>query len=268
MNLIDPSIDSFYTKRQEENRLSIGLGPLEFERTKILINRYLNQSSHIADVGGGPGHYAQWLAGMGHHVTLIDPVKKHIEQAKRRSTRGFQFTCLHGEARKLPLADLSQELVIIHGPLYHLQHLDERLAALKEAKRILKKEGILLGFAITHSASAIATLQSGLIHDQELFAMCISELRSGDHFPPENYPLMLPKGFCHRPSDLMDEFKMAGFEQLDLLPVEGIAWLDSNFFESWAEMKKRNKLLEIINLTEKDRELLCFSPHIMLAAKK
>lgn len=109
---MDPSIDSFYTKRQEENRLSIGLGPLEFELTKILINRYLNTSSHIADVGGGPGHYAHWLAGMGHHVTLTDPVKKHIEQGKKRSRRGFQFTCLHREARKLPLPDLSQELVL------------------------------------------------------------------------------------------------------------------------------------------------------------
>ncbi|CAH0191639.1 class I SAM-dependent methyltransferase [Chryseobacterium sp. Bi04] len=268
MNLIDPSIDSFYTKRQEENRLSTGLGPLEFERTKILINCYLNKSSHIADIGGGTGHYAQWLAGMGHSVTLIDPVKKHIEQAKKRSARGFQFTCLHGEARNLPLSDLSQELVLLHGPLYHLQQLDERLAALKEAGRILKKGGVLLGFAITHSASAIAALQSGLIHDQKLFAMCISELQSGDHFPPENYPLMLPKGFCHRPSDLIEEFEMAGFEQLDVLPVEGIAWLDGNFFESWAEMTKRNKLLELIKLTEQDRELLCFSPHIMLAEKK
>ncbi|MDQ0065744.1 class I SAM-dependent methyltransferase [Chryseobacterium lathyri] len=268
MNLIDPSIDSFYTKRQEENRLSTGLGPLEFERTKILINRYLNKSSHIADVGGGPGHYAQWLAGMGHDVTLIDPVKKHIEQAKKRSARSFHFKCLQGEARKLPLADLSQELVILHGPLYHLQEQDERLAALKEARRILKKDGVLLGFAITHSASTIATLQSGLIHDQKLFSMCISELQSGDHFPPEEYPLMLPKGFCHRPSDLIAEFKMAGFEQFDLLPVEGIAWMDSKFFESWAEMAKKNKLLEMIQLTERDRELLCFSPHIMLAAKK
>lgn len=268
MNLIDSSIDSFYTKRQEENRLTIGLGPLEFERNKILIKRYLNKSYQIADVGGGPGHYAQWLAEMGHCVTLIDPVKKHIEQAKKRSARGFQFTCLHEEARKLSLADSSQDLVILHGPLYHLQELEDRLAALKEAKRILTKGGVVLGFAITHSASAIATLQSGLIHDQKLFAMCISELQSGDHFPPENYPLMLPKGFCHRPSDLIEEFEIAGFEQLDLLPVEGIAWLDSNFFESWAEMTKREKLLELIKLTEHDRELLCFSPHIMIAAKK
>ncbi|WP_312174014.1 class I SAM-dependent methyltransferase [Chryseobacterium sp.] len=268
MNLIDRSIDSFYTKRQEENRLSIGLGPLEFERTKILINRYLNTSSHIVDVGGGPGHYAHWLAGMGHHVTLIDPVKKHIEQAKRRSTRGFQFTCLHGEARQIHLPDLSQDLVLLHGPLYHLQDLDERLAALQEAKRILKKGGVVLGFAITHSASTIATLQTGLVHDEKLFAMCISELQSGDHFPPENYPLMLAKVFCHRPSELVDEFETAGFEPLDLLPVEGIAWLDSHFYESWAETRKRNTLLELIKITEKDRELLCFSPHIMLAAKK
>jgi len=79
---------------------------------------------------------------------------------------------------------------------------------------------------------------------------------------------MLAKVFCHRPSELVDEFETAGFEPLDLLPVEGIAWLDSHFYESWAETRKRNTLLELIKITEKDRELLCFSPHIMLAAKK
>jgi len=70
---------------------------------------------------------------------------------------------------------LSQELVLLHGPLYHLQQLEERLAELKETKRILKKGGVILGFTITHSASAIATLKSELIHDQKLFDMCISE---------------------------------------------------------------------------------------------
>ncbi|WP_426479330.1 class I SAM-dependent methyltransferase [Chryseobacterium sp. CBSDS_008] len=268
MNLIDASIDNFYNKRQEESRLSTGLGPLEFERCKILIKRYLNRSCAIADVGGGPGHYAAWLAGTGHNVTLIDPVKKHIEQAKKRSGTNNAFKCILAEARKLPLPDLSQDVVILHGPLYHLQELEERLDALKEAGRVLKKGGILLGFGITHSASAIAVLQGGLIHDPKLFAMCVSELNSGIHFPPENYSFMLPKAYCHRPSELIAECTAAGFKPLDLLPVEGIAWIDGNFFQSWAETAKRNKLLELIKLTERDRELLCFSPHIMLAAKK
>lgn len=266
MRLIDPSIDHFYTKSQEELRLSVGLGPLEFERNKILIQRYLTSSCKVADIGGGPGHYSEWLAGLGHEVTLVDPVKKHITQAKRRSGKNF-FTCVQGEAFHLPLNDGSQDLIIMHGPLYHLQEEEQRIAALREAGRKLKKDGILLGFAITHSASAVAALHSGLIYHSEILAMCTEELSSGIHEPPSEFPFMLPKGFYHRPSELTAEFKTAGFEPVELLPVEGMAWLDGSFFENWADPLKRSQLLRLIQMTEKDCELLCFSPHIMIAAQ-
>lgn len=265
MKLIDSSIDHFYTQSQEELRLSVGLGPLEFERNKLLIGRYLTPANRVADIGGGPGHYAQWLAGLGHDVTLIDPVKKHITQAKRRSGKNA-FTCIQGEARHLPLNDASQDLIIMHGPLYHLQEEEDRIAALREAGRKLKKDGVILGFAITHSASVVAALHSGLIYQNEIFAMCAEELSSGTHEPPPGFPFMLPKGFYHRPSELIEEFKTAGFHMIDLLPVEGMAWLDGNFFENWAKPLKRNELLRLIQMTEKDHELLCFSPHIMMAA--
>ena len=39
----------------------------------------------IIDVGGGTGKYSEWLAKKGHHVHLIEPVKKHIEYAKNRA---------------------------------------------------------------------------------------------------------------------------------------------------------------------------------------
>ncbi|NML56852.1 class I SAM-dependent methyltransferase [Chryseobacterium cheonjiense] len=266
MKFIDSSIDQFYTQSQEELRLSTGLGPLEFERNKILISRYLTPSAKIADIGGGPGHYAQWLAGLGHDVTLIDPVKKHINQAKKRSGKNF-FRCIQGEARHLALDDASQDLIIMHGPLYHLQHEDERIAALREAGRKLKKDGIILGFAITHSASAVAALHSGLIYHHDILAMCTEELSSGIHEPPSEFPFMLPAGFYHRPSELLTEFSLAGFETIEMVPVEGLAWLDGSFFESWADPVKRSQLLRLIQITEKDRELLCFSPHIMVAAK-
>lgn len=66
MTLIDPSIDAFYSQSGEDTRLTIGLGPLEFERNKELILRYLPAGKcMVADIGGGAGHYAQWLASPG-----------------------------------------------------------------------------------------------------------------------------------------------------------------------------------------------------------
>jgi SAM-dependent methyltransferase len=268
MNLIDPSITAFYSQSAEESRLKMGLGPLEFERNKDLISRYLPESKGlIADIGGGPGHYAQWLASLGHQVILVDPVDKHIQQAEKRSHKSrHSFKCILGEARQLPIADHSADVVILHGPLYHLQDQAERIAVIKEARRVLKIGGVVLGFAITYAASTLAALQNGLIHDQDVFWMCKEELSSGDHHPPENFPGILAQAYFHRPSALISEFEAVGFTPLALLAVEGIAWMDKKYFESWSSPEKKKRLLEILKLTEADPELLCLSPHIMLAA--
>lgn len=269
MNSIDSSIDDFYAQSAEESRLKMGLGPLEFERNKDLIRRYLPLSnSVIVDIGGGPGHYSKWLANLGHQVFLIDPVIKHIQQAEQRSRKSrHPFKVIHGEARKLPLADHCADVVILHGPLYHLQDEAERITAIKEARRILRIGGIVLGFAITYSAFTLAALQNGLIHNSDIFSMCKEELSSSCHYPPGSFPGMLAQAYFHRPSALISEFESVGFKPVVLLAVEGIAWLDRKYFESWSSAEQRSRLLELIKLTEKDAELLCVSPHIMIAAE-
>jgi ubiquinone/menaquinone biosynthesis C-methylase UbiE len=269
MNYIDPSIDDFYAQSAEESRLKMGLGPLEFERNKDLISRYLPSSNGvIADIGGGTGHYSQWLANLGHQVFLIDPVIKHIHQAEKRSNKSkHPFKAILGEARQLPLADHCADVVILHGPLYHLQDEAERIAAIKEARRILRIGGIVLGFAITYSAFTLAALQNGMIHNPDVFSMCKEELSSSYHHPPGSIPGMLAQAYFHRPSALISEFESVGFKTVDLLAVEGIAWIDSKYFESWSSTEQRLRLLELVKLTEKDTELLCLSPHIMLAAE-
>lgn len=267
--LIDSSINDFYTQSTEETRLQTGLGPLKFLRNKQLIQRYLPcYSAVIADIGGGTGHYAAWLSEMGHQVILLDPVRKHVLQAKKRSSRSkHAFRCIEAEARNLPIKANSVDVVILHGPLYHLQEQADRIAALKEARRILKTGGVVIGFAITYAASTLAALQNGLFHHPEVYEMCRSALQSGEHVPPATFPGMLPQAFFHRPDELVKEFEQAGFKKYGLHAVEGIAWLDRKFFETWASPEKQGHLLTLLEATESDVELLCLSPHIMLAAE-
>src|ERR1700709_1206753 len=129
--LIKPEIENFYAQTSEENRLELGLGPLEFERNKDLIQRYLPKKGIIVDVGGGPGVYSEWLAGLGHEVYLIDPVEKHIKQANKRSAKAKKpFKSLLGESRRLDFADDFADVVILHGPLYHLQLKEDRVKSI------------------------------------------------------------------------------------------------------------------------------------------
>lgn len=269
-NGISKEIDRFYSSASEDKRLTFGLGPLEFERNKELISRYLPaEHSIIIDVGGGPGAYSEWLAEMGHDVHLVDPVSKHIQQAKKRSSKLKRpFKVLQGEARKLDFPDSIADIVILHGPLYHLQLRDDRIKALKEAYRVLKPNRILLAFAINHTVSTITGLLNGMIHDPQFYAMCQNELKTGMHTPPANWPGILPEAFFHKPHELSDEVSESGFNDLRLFAVEGMIWLDSKYFESRSDPKKKEAMMSLLRSTEENPDLLSLSPHLMVSARK
>lgn len=60
------ALRSYYGRGEERERLSRACGALEFERTKELIMRFLPPApAVVADIGGGPGGYALWLATLG-----------------------------------------------------------------------------------------------------------------------------------------------------------------------------------------------------------
>lgn len=269
-SLISKDIDQFYATAAEDQRLTYGLGPLELERNKELIGRFLPQwPCTILDIGGGPGVYAEWLAGLNHKVYLIDPVEKHIQQAKKRATKsGRKFEAALGEARKLEFNDGFADLVIEHGPLYHLQNRADRLAALSEAHRVLKPGGIMLGFAINHSISTLTGLLNGMIHDPQFYNMCLQELKTGEHNPPATWPGILPEAYFHKPGELKEEVAEAGFADLQVFAVEGIIWLDSKYFESRSDAAKKKQMMNLLRETEQNAELLAISPHMMVCGKK
>ena len=267
--LISRDIESFYNRVSEENRLNKGMGVFEFERVKSLIEKYIpHPISTIMDIGGGTGKYSEWLAKKGHQVHLIDPVVKHIKIAKNRSDKLKNPYSTHlGESRRLKFPNNYADLIILHGPLYHLQKREDRESSIREAKRILKHNGIILGFAINYTASTLVGLLNGLIHKKAFFNMCKEELLSGIHNPPDDFPWLLTKAYYHKPEELRNEFVNQNLTHLNTYAIEGIAWLDKNYFTNMTN-KNKETLDELIDITENDSSLLSFSPHIMIASKK
>jgi ubiquinone/menaquinone biosynthesis C-methylase UbiE len=268
--LISRNIEHFYNKVSEETRLDKGMGVFEFERIKSLIEKYTpNCSSKIIDVGGGTGKYSEWLAKKGHLVHLVEPVPKHLKIAKTRANRLKNKFSIHlGECRKLEFPDNYADLIILHGPLYHLQRKEDRDLTIQEAKRVLKIDGVILAFAINYTASTLVGLLNGLIHKKPFFEMCKEELTSGIHNPPDDFPWLLAEAFYYKPAQLKKEFVSQELVHLNTYAVEGLAWLDKDFFINLSNDKRKNTLLELIQLTENDPYLLPFSPHMMIATKK
>ena len=268
--LISKEIEFFYSRASEETRLDKGMGVFEFERIKSLLEKYLlTPSAKIVDIGGGTGKYAEWLSNNGHTVFLIDPVPKHVEQAKRRAdTLKNGFHVQLGEARDLRFPDNFADLVILHGPLYHLQKKTDREKAIREARRVAKLGGIVLGFSINYTASTLAGLLQGLIHRSTFFEMCLEELTTGIHNPPDDFPWLLAEAYYHKPEELKEEFEDQDLVCLNIHAIEGMAWLDKDYFTSMSNEKSKKTLLDLIEITENDANLLAFSPHMMIASRK
>lgn len=268
--LISRNLEVFYEKASEETRLEKGMGIFEFERIKSLIEKYIpSNPSKIIDIGGGTGKYSEWLAQKGHQVLLVEPVSKHIRIAENRNQKLKNKFSIHvGESRKLEFPDNYADLIILHGPLYHLQKKEDRDTTIKEAKRVLKNNGIILGFAINYTASTLVGLLNGLIHKKTFFEMCENELTTGIHNPPSDFPWLLAEGYYHKPEQLKEEFVNQELTYLNTYAVEGMAWLNKDYFANMLNDKKKKTLSKLTKITENDSYLLPFSPHMMIAVKK
>ncbi|MDT0644452.1 class I SAM-dependent methyltransferase [Zunongwangia sp. F363] len=108
----------------------------------------LNKIESMLDVGCGKGHWTRILAPYlkdNAEITAVDNDQKwHFSNAELNhffATRQQNFTLMAGDAQKLPFPDNSFEFVTCQTVLIHLP---EPKAALKEMKRVLKKDGLLL----------------------------------------------------------------------------------------------------------------------------
>src|SRR5437764_1685099 len=148
-----PIVSWYEAQRGEPERLLSGRGLLEGARTKELIARHLPAGSlSILDVGGGAGYYASWLAKMGHHVAMLDPVPLHVDRARIAAGEPAAFHAQVGDARDLPFEDGMFDAVLLLGPLYHLLESHDRLRTLREARRVSKRGGTVFAAAISRYA--------------------------------------------------------------------------------------------------------------------
>ena len=262
-----------YDRGEEADRLvTSSAGQLEFERTQeIVLRRLPPPPATIADIGGGPGRYALWLAGLGYRVVHRDVVPMHVEQllaaASAKPEAGSAVESAVGDARSLDLADASVDAVLLLGPLYHLTRRADRVQALREACRVVRPGGPVFAAAISRWAVRYDGVLRLRLYEQ--FPAVLEEIgpleRTGV-FPP-----LWPGSFTaytHRPGQLRSEFGLGGLVDTDVVSVECGAFMLPDLKERMADPVARQVIMETARALERVPELMGLGSHLLATGQR
>ena len=263
----NPIVSWYETQAGEPDRLLSGRGLLEGARTKELIARHLPAGSlSILDVGGGAGYYAAWLAELGHHVAMLDPVRLHVDRACIEAGEPPVFHAQVGDARELPFDEATFDAVLLLGPLYHLLESHDRLLALREARRVSKRGGCVFAAAISRYALPGDGIRNGWIDGEE-------RERSVEHVIAHGSVAALDQGwfltmsYCHRADELRAEVGSAGLAVEEVYGIEGPAFLVADIDGKGVDPATRERLLWAARLVEREPGLQEISGHLLAVAR-
>lgn len=247
----------------ERDRLGRREGQLEFVRTQELLGRFLPPPpAKIIDIGGGTGVYAAWLATLGYDLHLVDLVPTHVQEAMRTDA----FSAVVGDACALPEPDNLYDVALLFGPLYHLLKAEDRLLALREARRVVRPSGLVVTAFISRGAAALDGYVKGWIDRPGVIHAIRDHVDHGssvDH----------ARGFgtiayFHFPAEARAELAASGLEVLALFGIEGPGWIAPDFTERWQRAEARQIILESALICEEEPELQALSPHLLAFGRR
>jgi ubiquinone/menaquinone biosynthesis C-methylase UbiE len=264
-------LSDYYERFDEKGRLFIGSGPLELARTQEILERHLPQlPAVIVDVGGGSGAYSCWLSEKGYEVHFLDPVKRHVQQAKKASRAQPDHPLASialGDACKIDRPSASVDAVLLLGPLYHLTAKQDRIAALKEALRVTRKGGLIFAAFISRFASLLDGIFRGFLDDPVFASIVERDLLDGQHRNPTKNPNYFTSAFFHHPRDITAEIKESGLILEKLLPVESIGGLLPQLEADWKDPQRRDRILRFLRQVENEPSLMGISAHLLGIAR-
>ena len=264
---------SIATEREWERLAQPHEGALEFAVNRAWIERYLPPAgSSVLDLGGGPGRYAIWLAGLGHRVTLADLSPDLLALAREKAAEASVKLEDAVETNAVDLAcfaDDSFEAALCMGPLYHLIHEDDRRRAARELFRVVRPGGrVFVAFL-----NRLQVLRNAINPDIPFFTPYTFDIVKRWHYEGIlDMPIAgtFNLAYLFHPREVTPFMEAAGFRTLNLVSSQSVA---ADVQKHLASFKERQPelydwvLAELIKLAD-DESALGSSWHLLYIGEK
>jgi len=140
----NPYLIDFYNNYDEDSRLKLKHGTVEFLTTMRYIEKYLKSGDHVLEIGAGTGRYSHALARQGYTVDAVELVEHNIEIFRKNTLANENISVVQGNALDLSaFPDNQYDITLLLGPLYHLYSKEDKQQAIREAIRVTKHGGVI-----------------------------------------------------------------------------------------------------------------------------
>lgn len=135
-------VNRTYDIFDEDKRLLSKAGRVEFVTTVRYIEKYLKPGDKILDIGAGTGAYSIYFSRNGYEVSALELADANIKAFRNKIMPGDCIDLVQGNALDLSrYPDKYFNIVLVMGPLYHLEKDGDKQRCIQEAKRVCKDDG-------------------------------------------------------------------------------------------------------------------------------
>lgn len=251
---------NYYNKFNEDKRLNSRHGIVEFTTSIKYIEKYLNKMNNpkIIDIGAGTGKYSVYLHNKGYDVTAVELVKHNLKEIEKKNKDIKTYLLNATDLKKIN--DNTYDLVILFGPLYHLITKEEKIRAINEAKRVLKKNGIIM---IQYCMADYAIIKHGFMENFILEEIKENRITSDFKLNFKNDDL-----YSYSTLDEINELNsICNLERIEIFTPDGPTDYIRNYINTMSS-EVFNKYLDYIYSISNKKELLGASSHLVDIIKK
>lgn len=207
----NPLITFYETYGQEDYRLQKdSVHYIEFITATKYFQSLFPPNAKILDNCAGSGAYAFHLAERGHQVTAGDivPLNVEIMKDKQEQTPLLHQIYLGDTLDMSQFPDSSFDVVLCMGAFYHLQTAKQRLQALQENLRVLKKSGLFVASYMNRYGVILGDSQGDLENLEEIMQFATNGIE--DIF------------YASTPEEMHNFFTQSGLEKLKHIALDGM----------------------------------------------